>query len=355
METIYVTFDERTSMAFEQSSSGPKLHEMTPRTISLGLVPNPPLTPYVPPTKNDWDLPADPTGSPSSTSINKVAPSASTSSTIHELQSLVISKVELKNFKETMLESSWIEAVQEEIHEFERLEVWELIPCPDFVTLIKLKWIFKVKKDEFGGVLKNKDRLVAKGNSQEEGIDFEESFASVARIEAIHQDNPTHVYKLKKALYGLKHAPRAWYDMLHSFPLSQDSSKGAVDPTLFTRKAGHDILLVQIYVDDIILASTTPALCDEFANIIHRGIFINQSKYALEIIKKYGMLSSDLVDTLMVQITLGVKTLDAVLLAVHSSWVIDLSVGSQRSKKALLSPAQRLNILPYSDVLKSYG
>ncbi|GKB65609.1 retrovirus-related pol polyprotein from transposon TNT 1-94, partial [Tanacetum coccineum] len=136
----------------------------------------------------------------------------------------------------------------------------------------------------------------------------------------IDQDNPNHMYRLKKTLYGLKKAPRAWYDMLSSFLLLQEFSKGAVDPTLFTRKAGHYILLVKNYVDDIIFASTNPAMCDEFANIMTskfkmsmmgkmsfflrlqisqspRGIFINQSKYAPEIIKKYGMKSSDPDDT----------------------------------------------------------
>ncbi|GKB97497.1 retrovirus-related pol polyprotein from transposon TNT 1-94 [Tanacetum coccineum] len=196
-----------------------------------------------------------------------------------------LTSVEPKNFKQAMTEPSWIDAMQEEIHEFERLEVWELVSCPDKVFLIKLKWIYKVKTDESGGVLKNKARLVAQGFRQEEGIDFEESFAPVARIEAIRifvanaahknmtiyqmdvktaflngelkeevyvsqpegfvdQDNPSHVYKLKKALYGLKQAPRAWYDMLSSFLISQQFSKGAVDPTLFTRHAGNDILLV---------------------------------------------------------------------------------------------------------------
>ncbi|GJU71419.1 retrovirus-related pol polyprotein from transposon TNT 1-94 [Tanacetum coccineum] len=242
-----------------------------------------------------------------------------------------------------MLESSWIEAMQEEIHEFERLQVWDLVPCLNHVMLIKLKRIFKVKKDEFRGVLKNKARLVAKGYYQEVGTDFKESFSSVARIEAIpflngelrevvyvsqregfvDQDNPNHVYKIKNALYGLKQAPHTWYDMLSSFLLSQEFCKGAVDPTLFTRKAGHDILLVQICVDDIIFASTDPAMCDEFSKIMTskfkmsmmgkmsfflrlqisqspRGIFINQSNYALEIIKKYGMQSSDPIDTHMV-------------------------------------------------------
>ncbi|GJY45471.1 retrovirus-related pol polyprotein from transposon TNT 1-94 [Tanacetum coccineum] len=115
----------------------------------------------------------------------------------------------------------------------------------------------------------------------------------------VDQDNPNHVYKLKKALYGLKQAPRAWYDLLSNFLLTQNFSKGTVDPTLFIRRQGNDILLVQIYVDDIIFASTTPELCDEFSKII--GIFTNQSKYALESLKKYGMESSDPVDTPMVE------------------------------------------------------
>ncbi|GJZ00269.1 retrovirus-related pol polyprotein from transposon TNT 1-94 [Tanacetum coccineum] len=119
----------------------------------------------------------------------------------------------------------------------------------------------------------------------------------------VDQDNPSHVYKLKKGLYGLKQAPRAWYDMLSSFLISQHFSKGVVDPTLFTRQAGNDLLLVQIYVDDIIFASTNTAMCNEFANQMTtkfkmsiigqmsfflglqiyespRGILINQSKYA---------------------------------------------------------------------------
>ncbi|GJZ23933.1 retrovirus-related pol polyprotein from transposon TNT 1-94 [Tanacetum coccineum] len=207
-----------------------------------------------------------------------------------------------------MTKSSWIDAIQVEIHEFERLQVWELVSCPDKVLLIKLKWIYKVKTDEFGEALKNKARLVYV--SQPEGF--------------IDRDNPSHVYKLKKALYDLKQAPRAWYDMLSSFLISQHFSKGAVDPTLFTRQAGNDLLLVQIYVDDIIFASTNTAMCNKFANQMTtkfkmsmmgqmsfflglqisqspRGIFINQSKYASEIVKKYGMLSSDSVDTPMVE------------------------------------------------------
>ncbi|GKE08784.1 retrovirus-related pol polyprotein from transposon TNT 1-94 [Tanacetum coccineum] len=140
----------------------------------------------------------------------------------------------------------------------------------------------------------------------------------------VYQDNPSHVYKLKKALYDLKQAPRAWYDMLSNFFISQQFSKGAVDPTLFTRHARNDILLVQIYVDDIIFASTNTAMCNEFANQMTnkfkmsmigqmsfflglqisqspRGIFLNQSKYDSEIVKKYGLHSTDSVDTPMIE------------------------------------------------------
>nr|GEW49018.1 retrovirus-related Pol polyprotein from transposon TNT 1-94 [Tanacetum cinerariifolium] len=230
---------------------------------------------------------------------------------------------------------------------------------------ITLKWIYKVKLDELGGILKNKDRLVARGYRQEEEIEFEESFAPVPRLEAIRiflayathknmvvyqmdvktaflngnlreevyvsqpdgfvdQDNPNHVYKLKKTLYGLKQAPRAWYEMLSSFLISHDFSKGSVDPTLYIRRNDNDLLLVQIYVDDIIFAASTPELCDLFAKLMlskfkmsmmgkilfflglqisqsPRGIFINQSKYALESLKKYSFESYDPVDTPMVE------------------------------------------------------
>ncbi|GJT23403.1 retrovirus-related pol polyprotein from transposon TNT 1-94 [Tanacetum coccineum] len=207
--------------------------------------------------------------------------------------------------------------MQEELHEFERLEVWELVLRPDKVMVITLKWIYKVKLDEMGGILKNKARLVARGYRQEEGIDFEESFAPVARLDAIRiflayaahinmivyqmdvkmaflngilrekvyvsqpngfvdQDNLDHMYKLKKALYGLKQAPRAWYDLLSKILLSQEFSKGTMDPTLFIRRQG------KIF--------SCP-----------RGIFLNEYKYALESLKKYGMESSNPVDTPMVK------------------------------------------------------
>ncbi|GJV02900.1 retrovirus-related pol polyprotein from transposon TNT 1-94 [Tanacetum coccineum] len=359
IETIHVTFDELTAMASEQFSSGPELHSMTPATSSSGLIPNPvSQQPCIAPKRDDWDRLFQPmfdeyfnhlsiavstvqeaaapravvlADSLVSTSIDQDAPSIKSPKTstfrddplhesLHEdstsqgsssnvrkthtpfehlgrwtkdhpianvirdpsrsvstrkqLQSdamwcyfdAFLTLVEPKNFKQAMTEPSWIDEMQEEIHKFQRLET-----------------------DEFGGVLKSNARLVAQGFRQEEGIDFKKSFAPVARIEAIHIfDNPSHVYKLKNARYGLKQAPRAWYDMLSSFLISQHFSKGVVDPTLFTWQAGNDLLLMSFFLG--LQISQSP-----------RGIFINQSKYASEIVKKYGLLITDSVDTPMVE------------------------------------------------------
>nr|GFC00420.1 copia protein [Tanacetum cinerariifolium]GFC22091.1 copia protein [Tanacetum cinerariifolium] len=181
----------------------------------------------------------------------------------------------------------------------------------------------------------NKARIVARGYREEEGIDFEESFAPVARLEAIRiflafaahmnmvvyqmdvktaflngnlqekvyvsqpdgfvdPDYPNHLYKLKKALYGLKQAPRAWYDMLSSFLISQDFSKGSVDPTLFICRNDNDLLLMSMMCKISFFLGLQIYQSP-------RSIFINQSKYALESLKKYDFNSCDLVDILMVE------------------------------------------------------
>ncbi|GJS34608.1 retrovirus-related pol polyprotein from transposon TNT 1-94 [Tanacetum coccineum] len=266
---------------------------------------------------------------------------------------LTVSIVEPKNIKEAMADSAWIEAMQDELHQFDRLKVWELVDKPFGKMVIKLKWLWKNKKDEDQTVIRNKARLVAKGYAQEEGIDFKESFALVARLEAVRifvayaahksfpiyqmdvktaflngplkeevyvaqpegfvdPDHPEKVYLLRKALYGLKQAPRAWYDELSNFLMSKGFTKGTIDPTLFKIKYGEDILLVQIYVDDIIFGSTNPKYSKRFEKLMHsrfemsligemkfflglqihqspKGIFINQAKYALEILKKHNM------------------------------------------------------------------
>ncbi|GKA26636.1 integrase, catalytic region, zinc finger, CCHC-type containing protein [Tanacetum coccineum] len=141
--------------------------------------------------------------------------------------------VEPKNFKQAMTEPSWIDAMQEEIYEFKRLQVWELVPCPDKVMSIKLTWIYKVKTDEFGRVLKNKARFVAQGFRQEEGINFEESFALVARIEAIRIQNGF----LKWRAQG-RDTP-----MVEKNNLDEDLQGTPVDATLYRSMIGSLIYL----------------------------------------------------------------------------------------------------------------
>nr|GEV35947.1 retrovirus-related Pol polyprotein from transposon TNT 1-94 [Tanacetum cinerariifolium] len=311
METIHVQFDELSElMAFMQLDTGHALMFLTPGQINLGLVPNPVLiAPYVPLTNKELEIlfqpmfddyleppcverPVSPAtaaqvpvisaGTPSSTTIDQDAPSPS-----HSLSS---SELELHNSHQgvacgsTIIEDNPFVTVGNDPF----VNVFALEPsskASSFRDISSAESIHKVNLDEYGEVLKNKARLVAKGYRQEKGIDFEESFAPVARIEAIRiiitiatsknmiiyqmdvktallncklkeevyvsqpegfvdPDHPTYVYRLKKALYGLKQVPRAWYNTLSKFLLDNKFSKGAVDPTLFTRKTGKHILLV---------------------------------------------------------------------------------------------------------------
>ncbi|GJY39782.1 retrovirus-related pol polyprotein from transposon TNT 1-94 [Tanacetum coccineum] len=207
IETIHVDFDELTAMASEHSSSGPALHEMTPVSISSGLVPNPPSsTPFVPPSRSDWDLLFQPmfdeslnpptnvdlqapeviapipeavapehavsTGSPSSTTVDQDAPSpilpvfpipevpSDQSSSLVVIHIIVPPdhQSNQENYKEALTQQVGLKLCKG-IHEFECLEVWELVPPPDKAFVISLKWIYKVKIDELGGILKNKARL----------------------------------------------------------------------------------------------------------------------------------------------------------------------------------------------------
>ena len=262
-----------------------------------------------------------------------------------------LSQIEPKNFKDAENDEFWILAMQEELNQFERSDVWELVPRPSTQSMIGTKWVFRNKRDEHGVIVRNKARLVAQGYNQEEGIDYEETFAPVARLESIRmllafashkefilyqmdvksaflngyiveevyveqppgfQDHkyPDYVFKLKKALYGLKQAPRAWYDRLSKFLLQNGFSIGKVDTTLFTKTKGVDLIIVQIYVDDIIFGSTNVSLCEEFSKCMHsefemsmmgelnyflglqikqtkEGIFINQAKYVKDLLKKF--------------------------------------------------------------------
>ncbi|GJR07177.1 putative ribonuclease H-like domain-containing protein [Tanacetum coccineum] len=198
--------------------------------------------------------------------------------------------------------------------------VWKLIDLPNGKRAIGTKWVFKNKKDKRGFVIRNKARLVAQGHKQEEGIDYEEFFAPVARIKAIRlflayasfmdPDHPDKVYKVVKALYGLHQAPRAWYETLANYLLGNGFKRGKIDQTLFIKKQNGD-LLVQVYVDDIIFGSTNKELCTAFEKLMkdkiqissmgeltfflglqvtqkEDGIFISQDKYVAEILKKFN-------------------------------------------------------------------
>ncbi|GKB58155.1 retrovirus-related pol polyprotein from transposon TNT 1-94 [Tanacetum coccineum] len=246
--------------------------------------------------------------------------------------------VEPKTYKDTLTQAYWIEAMQEELNEFEHLEVWELVPRPDKVMVITLNVgstskLMSWEQTRGRSNIPSICWLTAHMNMLIYQIDVKTAFLNGILREEVYvsqpngfmdSNNPNHVYILKKALYGLKQAPRAWYDLLSSFLLSKGFSKGKVDPILFIRREGKYIILVQIYVDDIIFASTTTELCDQFSEImcskfkmsmmgkisffqglqisqIPRGIYLNQSKYALESLKKYGMESCDPMNTPMVE------------------------------------------------------
>ncbi|KAL8088567.1 hypothetical protein AgCh_038374 [Apium graveolens] len=193
--------------------------------------------------------------------------------------------------------------MQEKLNEFEINKVWTLVPRPKNRSIVGIKRVFRNKIDSDGIITRNKARLVAKGYSQQEGIDYDETFAPVARLEAIRiflayaahkklkvfqmdmksaflngeleegvyveqppgfvdPKFPNHVYWLDQALYGLKQAPRAWYETLAQFFLESGFNRGTIDKTLFYLNHGKDLLLVQIYVDDIIFGSTNSKLCE---------------------------------------------------------------------------------------------
>ncbi|GJY50569.1 putative ribonuclease H-like domain-containing protein, partial [Tanacetum coccineum] len=230
-----------------------------------------------------------------------------------------------------------------------------LVDLPFGKKAIGTKWVFRTKKDERSIVVKKEAILLAQGHRQEEGIDYDEVFAPVARIEAIrlflaiasykgfivyqmdvkstflygtiqeevyvHQPpgfidpaHPNKVYKVVKALYGLHQAPRAWYETLSSFLLENDFRRGTIDKTLFIKKNQSDIMLVQVYVDDIIFGCTKKSMCTEFEEVMHKrfqmssmgeltfflglqvkqqpdGIFISQYKYVADILKKFDLCS----------------------------------------------------------------
>ncbi|GJV69455.1 putative ribonuclease H-like domain-containing protein [Tanacetum coccineum] len=273
----------------------------------------------------------------------------------HCLFACFLSQSEPRKVSEALEDESWVEAMQEELLQFKLQQVWVLVDLPNGAKVIGTKWVYRNKKDERGVVVRNKARLVAQGHRQEEGIDYDEVFAPVARIEAIRlflafasfmgfivyqmdvksaflygtideevyvsqppgfvdPDHPTKVYKVVKALYGLHQAPRAWYATLSTFLEKHGYKRGTIDKTLFIRRNKKDIMLVQVYVDDIIFGSTNKSWCDEFEALMQSrfqmssmgeltfflglqvkqnkgGIFISQDKYVAEILKKFDLVN----------------------------------------------------------------
>jgi transposase InsO family protein len=267
--------------------------------------------------------------------------------------SCYLAQTEPKKVDEALQDEGWVSAMHDELHQFTRNDVWTLVPHPAEQNIIGTKWIFKNKTDEYGTVVRNKAHLIAQGYTQIEGVDFDETFAPVARLESIRillsiachlgfklyqmdvksaflngvlqeevyveqpkgfQDphHPHHVYKLKKALYGLKQAPRAWYECLTTYLLAKRFTRGQADRTLFIRNQGTHKLIAQIYVNDIIFGATLESLAHEFSeemkqefemsmigqlNYFHglqvkqtaEGIFISQSKYAKDLVKRFGL------------------------------------------------------------------
>ncbi|GJR33526.1 retrovirus-related pol polyprotein from transposon TNT 1-94 [Tanacetum coccineum] len=329
IETMNVTFDELSTMAFEQRSLKPGLQGMTSGQITMyddyisgqpsaatrnALAAQAPQqqdtqAPLQPKTVADNVLNAMLDGN---TFVNPSAPPSANGDMC--IYALIVTTMELRNVKEAMTDPTWIDSMQEELLRFKRVYVWMLVPALDNIKPFTLKWLFKNKHDEDNTVIRNKTRLVMRGYSKKEGIYFEESFAPVARMESIriflayvtHKsfivfqmdvettflhgmlkedvyvcqpegfidvDHPSHVYKLKKALYGLNQAPRAWYTQLFA-----DLRKSYFEMSMI----GEMMFFLGLQV-----------------NQSPRGIFINQSNYVFEILKKYGMKTCDPVGTPM--------------------------------------------------------
>jgi len=287
--------------------------------------------------------------------IGQVQKGVSTRRTLNQFceHMAFVSQTEPKTVADVLEDNNWITVMHKELNQFARNEVWTLVPRTSKMNVIGTKWVFKNKLDEHGVIVRNKARLVAKGYNQEEGIDYGETYAPIARLEAVrlllayacmngfklHQmdvksaflngyideevfvcqppgfedhKHLDYVLKLKKALYGLKQAPRQWYERLSNFLLSHGYERGKTDKTLFVKKTLNDIILVQVYVDDIIFGSTSQNLCEQFVAAmqgefemsmmgelnyflglqikqLNHGTFLSQTKYCKELLKKFDM------------------------------------------------------------------
>jgi hypothetical protein len=265
----------------------------------------------------------------------------------------LLSTIEPNCFEEASKDEFWNKAMDEELDQIEKNGTWELVPRPKNKNMIGSKWVFRNKLNKDGQVTRNKARLVCKGYAQIEGIDFEETFSRVARMEIIcfllayacsknvklyHMDvkstflngeleeeiyieqpegfqlseNTDYVCKLKKALYGLKQGPRAWYSRLDKYLQQSGFKKGSADNNLYIKVSQGNILLIEVYVDNIIFGCDDDKLSQKFAKDMqnkfemsllgelsfflglqirqnNQGIFISQTRYIREMLKRFGM------------------------------------------------------------------
>jgi hypothetical protein len=264
-----------------------------------------------------------------------------------------VSCVEPTCIDEVLQDPDWVNVMHEKLSNFTWNQVWTLEKPPQDARIIRTKWVFRNKQDGQGVIVRNKARLVAKGFSQVKGLDFGETFALVARLEAIrillayascydiklyqmdvksaflncfineivyveqlpvfeNPRYPNHAYMLSKALYGPKQAPRAWYERLLDFLIEKGFKIGTVDTTLFTKKHNGDIFICQVYVDDIIFGLTNDCHCKKLGELMSKefemsmigeltfflgfhvkqmkeGKFLSQEKYTEDLLKRFKM------------------------------------------------------------------
>jgi hypothetical protein len=239
--------------------------------------------------------------------IKKGVTTRSFVATFYQYHSFV-SSLEPFKVEDVLRDPNWVVAMKEELNNFNHNKVWYSIERPK-LNVVGIKWIFRNKQDEHEVVIRNKAILMAKCYSQVEGLDFDETFALIARLELIlillayathhcfklyqidvksvflngpikeevyveqssgfeDEEYPNYVYKLYKMLYGLKQAAKAWYECLSDFLIDNDFRIDKADSTFFIRKVDKDLLVCQIYVDDIIFRSTNKSFCDEFIKIM---------------------------------------------------------------------------------------
>ncbi|GJX15384.1 putative ribonuclease H-like domain-containing protein [Tanacetum coccineum] len=217
-----------------------------------------------------------------------------------------LSQLEPKKVTQALDDKSWVEAMQEELLQFKLLNIWTLVDLPHEKKAIGTKWVFKNKKDQRGTMMDVKSAFLYGTIEEEVYVSQPSGF--------VDPEFPNRVYKVEKALYGLHQAPRAWYETLSNYLLENGFRRGTINKTLFIKKIKNDILLVQVYVDEIIFGSTKKSLSTEFEQLMHKrfqmssigeltfflglqveqrkdGIFLSQDKYVGDILQKFGFSS----------------------------------------------------------------